>query len=144
MVLSSYQGGFHRTLCLIEAIVKEKKAGRQSLRFQKGGSLVLKYYLTSIKPPPFFFFSYKAKSQGYRQADQIHILFSVFIYSTVNFFIHLWEVMKLKPFKVPKKKKKGICNTPLCADTMLPPRSTVTGEKQAKEQTQRAPLPFLS
>lgn len=134
VVLSSYQDGFHRNLCLIAAIVKEKKASRRSLSFQEGRSLVLWHYLALIKPP--FFFSYKAKSQGYRQADHIHILFSVFIYGTVNFFIHLREVMKLTAFKVPKN---GICNTPLCTDTMLPPRSAVTGEKQAKRQRHKGP-----
>lgn len=44
--------------------------------------------------------------------------------------------MKLKAFKVPKD---GICNTPLCTDTMLPPRSAVTGEKQAKRQRHKGP-----
>lgn len=53
MVLSSYQDGFHRNLCLIAAIVKEKKASRRSLSFQEGRSLVLWHYLALIKPPFF-------------------------------------------------------------------------------------------
>lgn len=54
MVLSTYQDGFHSTLCLIGAIVKEKKASRPSMSFQKGRYLVLRHYLALINP--FFFF----------------------------------------------------------------------------------------
>lgn len=56
MVLSSDQDGFHRTLCLIGAIVKEKKASRQSMSFQKGRSLFSSEALPHLNKA-FFFFS---------------------------------------------------------------------------------------